>query len=61
MDTNTKKSPSEEYKKAFRDGFNEALRIVKCDIDDLELMDEIEQPAGTISPTELVGLGRLFS
>lgn len=39
MDTNTKKSPSEEYKKAFRDGFNEALRIVKCDIDDLDWKD----------------------
>ena len=39
MDTNTKKSPSEEYKKAFRDGFNEALRIVKCDIDDLDWED----------------------
>ena len=35
MNINTKKSPSEEYKKAFRDGFNEALRIIKCDIDDL--------------------------
>ena len=35
MDTNTK-SPSEEYKKAFRDGFNEALRIVKCDINNLD-------------------------
>ena len=39
MDTNTKKSPSEEYKKAFRDGFNEALRIVKFDIDDLDWKD----------------------
>lgn len=36
MDTNTKKSTSEEYKKAFRDGFNEALRIVKCDINNLD-------------------------
>lgn len=61
MDTNTKKSLSEEYKKAFRDGFNEALRIVKCDIDDLELMDKIEQRQEAISSTELVGLGRLFS
>ena len=39
MDTNTKKSLSKEYKKAFRDGFNEALRIVKCDINYLDWKD----------------------
>lgn len=40
MDTNSKKeTPSKEYKNAFKDGFNAALKIIKCDIDDLDWKD----------------------
>ena len=28
-----------EYKNAFKDGFNAALKIIKCDIDDLDWKD----------------------